>query len=104
MKYFTLAMVAGAGALLASSAFAAPLNMGSSGVTAGSDIEQVRTVCDEYGRCYRSRGARRVIIQDNSYGYAPRRRYYDRRYDDGARVGVGVPGVGVSIGVGRDRW
>jgi hypothetical protein len=57
-------------------------------------------------RCWRERGARRVIVED-SYGYAPRERYIERRgyYDDGPRVGVGVgPGVGVSVGVGGGRW
>lgn len=106
MRHFTIALLTGAGALLASSAIAAPMTSGIPGAKTGSDVEQVRTVCDESGRCYRSRGARRVIV-DDSYAYAPRRHYRDRGYyNDGPGVGVygGAPGVGVTIGVGRDRW
>ena len=48
------------------------------------------------------------MIVEDSYGYAPRERYIERRgyYDDGPRVGVGIggPGVGVSVGVGGGRW
>jgi hypothetical protein len=72
-------------------------------------VQQVRLVCDEYGNCYRTRGGARVIVRD-SYNYAPRERYYERRiyrnYDDGPRAGVGIraPGVSVGVGVGSDRW
>jgi hypothetical protein len=50
-----------------------------------------------------------VIIRD-SYDYAPRERYIERRtyrdWDDGPRAGVGIraPGVSVGVGVGGDRW
>ena len=71
MRYFTIALLAGAGALFASGAMAAPITNGISGAKTGSDIEHVRTVCDENGRCYRSRGARRVIVQEDSHAYAP---------------------------------
>lgn len=105
MRHFTVALLASAGALLASSAIAAPVMNGSSGAKAGSDIEQVRMVCDENGRCYRSRGARRVIVQDDSYAYAPRRRYRERSYyNESPGVGVYAPGIGVGIGVGGGRW
>jgi hypothetical protein len=96
----------GASALLGTAAFAAPLTPAVTTVTPDSNIENVRMVCNENGRCWRERGARRVIVED-SYGYAPRERYIERRgyYDDGPRVGVGVgPGVGVSVGVGGGRW
>jgi hypothetical protein len=73
-------------------------------------IENVRLVCDEAGRCYRTRGGRRVVEREygDSYNYyAPRERYIERRgyYDDGPRVGIGVGpgGVGVGVGVGP-RW
>jgi hypothetical protein len=51
-------------------------------------IVNVRLVCDEYGRCYRTRGGQRVVIQQeygDSYNYAPRERYLERRgyYDGG---------------------
>ena len=106
MRHFTVALLAGAGAILASGAIAAPMTNGVSGVKTGSDIEQVRTVCDESGRCYRSRGARRVVVREDSYAYSPRREYRERRYynDDGPSVGIRAPGVDVGIGVGRDRW
>jgi hypothetical protein len=96
----------GASALLGTSAVAAPLAPAVTAVTPDSNIENVRMICNENGRCWRERGARRVIVED-SYGYAPRERYIERRgyYDDGPRVGVGVgPGVGVSVGVGGGRW
>lgn len=105
MRHFTIALLAGAGALLASSAIAAPITNGISGLTNGSDIQRVRMVCDEYGRCYQTRGARRVVVQDDSYAYAPRREYRDRRYyNESPGVGVYAPGVDVTIGAGRNRW
>ena len=102
MKSLSLVLAA-AGALLATSASAAPIGHQSSPVVNGN-VENVRLVCNERGRCWRSH--RGVIVRE-SYGYAPRTRYIEHRHyhDDGARVGVGVaPGVGVSVGVGRDRW
>jgi hypothetical protein len=96
----------GASALFGTAAVAAPLTPAVTAVAPDSNIENVRMVCNENGRCWRERGARRVIVED-SYGYAPRERYIERRdyYDDGPRVGVGVaPGVGVSVGVGGGRW
>lgn len=96
----------GASVLFGTAAAAAPMTPAVTAVTPDSNIENVRMVCNENGRCWRERGARRVIVED-SYGYAPRERYIERRgyYDDGPRVGVGVgPGVGVSVGVGGGRW
>ncbi|MEH2513485.1 hypothetical protein V1291_004839 [Nitrobacteraceae bacterium AZCC 1564] len=101
--------VAGAGLLAASGAKAADVIVGANGPL----IEQVRTVCDEYGRCYQTRGGRRVIIEDSygyapryryeeSYGYVPRDRYYGYRDYDRPRAGFGIeaPGVSVDVGVG----
>jgi hypothetical protein len=110
MKKVIISFALGAGALFATTASAAPLT---NGVVAIPDngIENVRMVCNEDGRCWRERGARRVIVED-SYGYAPRERYIERRgyydggyYDSGPRVGIGVGpgGVGVGFGVGP-RW
>jgi hypothetical protein len=110
MKKLIVSLAIGASALLASSANAAPLSNGLV-VMPDSDIENVRMVCDESGRCYRTRGGRRVVV-DREYGdsynyYAPRERYIERRryYDDGPSVGIGVGpgGVGVGVGVGP-RW
>jgi hypothetical protein len=105
MNKMVIALALGAGSLFATAASAAPLT---NGIVATPDngIQNVRMVCNEYGRCWRERGARRVIVED-SYGYAPRERYIERRgyYDDGPRVGIGVgpAGVGVGVGVGP-RW
>ena len=67
-----------------------------------SNVEKVRMVCNENGRCWRERGQRRVIIRD-SYGYAPRARYIERRgYED--RGGIGFSAPGVSVGIGTNRW
>jgi hypothetical protein len=106
MRSFTVALVAGAGVLLTSSAFAGPMTNGIFGSNSGAGTEQVRVVCDENGRCFERRGARRAVIDResyNSYNYEPRPRYHERRrYNDGPGVGIQVPGV--SIGVGGGRW
>ena len=110
MNKVLIALALGTSALFAPAASAAPL---SNGITALPDnnIENVRLVCDEYGRCWRQRGARRVVVED-SYNYAPRERYIERRgyygggyYNSGPSVGIGVGpgGVGVGFGVGP-RW
>ena len=107
MRSFTVALVAGAGVLLASSAFAGPMMNGIVG-THGASTEQVRMVCDQYGRCFERRGARRAYIERDSYNYEPRpqyreqRHYQHRHYNDAPGVGIQVPGV--SIGVGGGRW
>src|SRR5260370_2711794 len=101
MKKFAISLAAGASALFATAAFAAPLSNGMTTLPDGN-IEQVRMVCNENGRCWRERGQRRVIIRD-SYGYAPRERYIERRgYDDRGRVGIRAPGA--SVGIGTNRW
>ena len=101
MKKFAISLAAGAGALFATAAFAAPLSNGMTSLPDGN-IEQVRMVCNENGRCWRERGQRRVIIRD-SYGYAPQERYIERRgYDD--RGGIGIRAPGVSVGIGTNRW
>jgi hypothetical protein len=112
MKNVLISLVIGAGALLASGANAAPLTVGPS-VLPDNGIENVRLICDDAGRCYRTRGGRRVVVQEygDSYNYAPRERYIERRgyydggYDNGPRLGIGVGpgGVGVGVGVGP-RW
>jgi hypothetical protein len=108
MKKSILPLAIGAAALFASAASAAPLSNGIS-VMPDNGIENVRMVCDEFGRCYQTRGGRRVIVErGDSYNYyAPRERYIERRgyYDDGPSVGIGVGpgGVGFGVGVGP-RW
>jgi hypothetical protein len=109
MRKLAITLLAGTGALWAGSAANASDIYTSSEYSNSDLLQQVRTVCDEDGRCYRTRGGSRVIVRD-SYGYAPRERYIERRsyrdWDDGPRAGVGfrAPGVSVGVGVGDDRW
>jgi hypothetical protein len=108
MRKFTIAFLAGAGALVACGANASDIYTNNEYANAGL-VQQVRLVCDDGGRCYRTQGGRRIIVED-SYNYAPRERYIERRgyrdWDDGPRAGVGfrAPGVSVGVGVGNDRW
>ena len=113
MKNVMISLVIGAGALFASGANAAPLAAGAV-MLPDNGIENVRLVCDQSGRCYRTRGGRRVVIQqgyDDSYNYAPRERYIDRGgyYDGGYNrspsvgIGVGPGGVGIGVDTGS-RW
>ena len=106
MRKIAIGLLVGAGALLAGSANASDIYT-STEYTNSDLIQQVRMVCDDSGRCYRSRESR-VIVRD-SYNYAPRERYIERRhyrdYDE-PRAGVGIraPGVSVGVGVDSDRW
>ncbi len=106
MNKVIVCLALSAGALFATAASAAPLTNGLA-VIPDNGIENVRMVCNENGRCWRERGARRVVIEE---GYAPRERYIERRgyydgYDRGPGIGIGVgpAGVGVGVGVGP-RW
>jgi hypothetical protein len=99
MKKLAISLMVGAGALLATSAFAAPLSNGIT-VLPENNVEQVRMVCNEDGRCWRERSHRRVNRE--SYGYAPReRRYRHRGYEQRRGVGIHAPGVSIGIGSGR---
>jgi hypothetical protein len=113
MKIFAIAVLAGVGALSVGSAKASDI-VTTSEFSNADLVQQVRLVCDDAGRCYRTRGGRRVVIQEygDSYNYAPRERYIERRgyyndgyYNSGPSVGIGVGpgGVGVGVGVGP-RW
>jgi hypothetical protein len=110
MRTLAIALLAGAGALSVGSAAKASDFYATSEYSNPDLVQQVRMVCDDSGRCYRSRGGSRVIVQEgyrNSYNYyEPRARYYERRtyrdYNDGPSVGLRAPGV--SVGVGVDRW
>ena len=109
MRKLAIGLLAGAGALLTGSAYASDVYTETE-YTNPDLIQQVRMVCDEDGRCYRTRGSSRVIVRD-SYAYAPRGRYIERRHyhrdwDDRPRAGVGIraPGVSVGVGVDNDRW
>src|SRR5882724_9158971 len=64
MKKIVLSVL-GATALLSTAAVAAPMNPAAIQSAEGSNIDQVRLVCDEYGRCYRVRDPRYI---QRSYG------------------------------------
>ena len=102
MNKIAIFLAVSASAFFATAATAAPLTVNPS-VAPDSNIQNVRMVCNENGRCWRERGERRVIIRD-SYGYdAPRERYIERRgYED--RGGIGFRAPGVSVGIGTDRY
>jgi hypothetical protein len=113
MKTLAIALLAGTAALSAGSAKASDIYV-SDGYANPELVQQVRLVCDQAGNCYRTRGGARVVVQEygNSYNYAPRERYIERRgyydggyYNNGPSVGIGVGpgGVGVGVGVGP-RW
>jgi len=111
MKSLAIYLAAGASALFMTAASAAPLSADVS-VAPESNIQNVRMVCNEDGRCWRERGERRVIIREpgDSYGYAPRERYIERRgYEERGRGyeergGIGFRAPGVSVGIGTDRY
>ncbi len=100
-----LALAAAAGTLVMTAASAAPLSPDVSAVPQ-RDVQNVRMVCNENGRCWREHRERRVIIEDrdrDSYAYSPRERYIERRtYED--RGGIGIRAPGVSVGIGTDRY
>ena len=112
MKNLVISLAIGVGAIVSTGASAAPLSVVPL-VRPDGGIENVRLVCDEYRRCYRTHDSRRVVVQQpygDSYDYVPRERYIERRgyydgsyYDNGPSVGIGVGPGGVGIGVGP-RW
>jgi hypothetical protein len=106
MNSLSISLAVAAGTLFMTAASAAPLTADLS-IVPGSNIQNVRMICNENGRCWRQRDERRVIIRDpsDSYGYAPRERYIERRgYDEEPRGGIGFRAPGVNVGVGIDRY
>ena len=99
MNNLAISLAVGASALFVTAASAADIS-----VSQESNIQNVRMVCNENGRCWRERGESRVIIREprDSYGYAPRERYIERRgYEERGGIGFSAPGVSVGIGTGR---
>jgi len=97
VRKLTLTLLAGAGALIASSAYAADeIQIGDSSPL----LQQVRLVCNDAGQCWNTRSDRRVIVGEGYYG--PRRHYYDRDYY--RAPGLGIHGPGFSVGVGPAYW
>jgi hypothetical protein len=106
MKNLAISIAIGASTLFVTAASAAPLSADVS-AKPESNIQHVRMVCNENGRCWRQRDEGRVIIREpgDSYGYAPRERYIEHRGYDEDRGGViGFRAPGVSIGIGTDRY
>src|SRR5258705_3647788 len=102
MKNLAIYLAAGASALFVTAASAAPLSAHVS-VAPETNIQNVRMVCNENGRCWRERGERRVIIRepDDAYAYAPRERYIDRRgYEEPGGIGFPASRVRGSIRIG----
>jgi len=100
MKTLVISLAVGASALFVTAASAAPLAADVS-ARPDSNIQNVRMVCNENGRCWRERSERRVIIREprESYGYDRRRDYGDDR-----RGGIGIQVPGVSVGIGSGRY
>ena len=104
MNILSISLAAGASVFFMTAASAAPFSAGAS-IAPESNIQNVRMVCNENGRCWRERSERRVIIREprDSYGYAPREGYVERRgYDEERGIGFRAPGV--SIGIGTERY
>jgi hypothetical protein len=105
MNSLSISLAVAASALFATAASAAPLSADVL-IGPGSNLQNVRMLCNENGRCWRERGEGRVVIREprDSYGYAPRERYIERRGYDEDRGGVGFRAPGVSVGIGTDRY
>lgn len=101
MNKIAISLAVGASALFVTGANAAPLAIDRL-VAPDGNVQNVRLVCDESGRCWRQRSERRVILRE-SYGNDVRRdRYVQRRgYEERGGIGINAPGVSVGIGTGR---
>jgi hypothetical protein len=103
MKSLVISLAVGASALFVTAASAAPL---SADVLVGPDsnIQNVRLICRENGRCWREHSERRVIIREprESYGYERGHRGYYNHHERRGGVNIEVPGV--SVGVGTRRY
>lgn len=105
MNKLVASLAVGAAALFVSTAAdAAPLMPTAPAIDNG--VENVRLVCNEWGRCWRTRGPRYGYGYGyrGSYGYAPDYGYgYRRPYYNRPGVYFGAPGVSFGFGVGP-RW
>ena len=94
MRYAMLASLAAAGTIVTSAASAMPLSNLSATVQSDEAIQEVRLVCNEWGRCWRT-GPRYGYYAPRAY-YGPRYGYYGRPYRPYGYYGGG-PGVGFSF-------
>jgi hypothetical protein len=95
MKNVSLTLLAAAaiGAISLGSASAMPFSSVSPAL-GQSDVENVRVVCDRYGRCYNTRRTYRSAHRYYAPGY-----YYGPQYYGGPGYGYyGGPRVGIGIG------
>lgn len=90
MRTLAIAMLAGVSALAATTAARAD-------EITTSGVQQVRLVCNDYGRCWHEPSDRVIIRRD----YYPEDRYYHRYYHRDYRPGFGINAPGVHIGVGE---
>jgi hypothetical protein len=98
MKIATMALLAAAafGALTLGSASAMPFSNGLS-TQGANDVQQVRLVCDRYGRCYNTRRSSRSVRQQ-ARRYDNRPSYNRRDYGYRAERQYRRPGVGIGVG------
>jgi hypothetical protein len=101
MNKLAASLAVGVATLFVGSAQAAPLMPTAPVVDNG--IENVRLVCDQWGRCWRERGYRRA------YGYYAPDYGYRRPYYRQPGVYFGAPGIGLGFGFGggyghHRRW
>jgi hypothetical protein len=95
MTKLAVSLLAGAAALaITSSAQAAPLVPTAPVVDDG--IQNVRLVCNEWGRCWQTRGPR--YYGDSYNYYEPSYRYQRRHYHRGPGVHLDAPGVHFGLG------
>ena len=93
----TILSIMGAAGLLASAASAAPLYPTAVGTPEASNIEQVRVVCNQFGRCRRT-GGLRYVYRNYSNGYRSYNYYEAPGYY--TLPGYGYYGGGLGIGFG----
>ncbi len=96
MNKMALSFAVGASALFMTGATAAPLAINQ--LAPEGNVQNVRMVCDESGRCWRQRSERRVIVRESYGSDVPRER---RGYEERGGIGFNAPGVSVGIGTGR---
>ncbi len=95
MTKLAVSLLAGAAALaVTGSAQAAPLVPTAPVVDDG--IQNVRLVCNEWGRCWQTRGPR--YYGDSYNYYEPSYRYHRRHYHRGPGVHLDAPGVHFGFG------
>ena len=107
MKVLSLALLAASVIGAASIGNAAAMPLTNPALTHDSLVQEIRVVCDRFGRCYNTnRRARIYAPRSNRYGYRSgyrNNRAYGHRRGPSVGIGVGPGGVGLGFGVGP-RW